>query len=68
MHPVAGMLSTAPSQLSSIPLHTSAVGPAGTALQVVPVPLHTTVPVRWQAPTPFVQLAPVGRQVPEQSL
>jgi hypothetical protein len=65
-HALAAMLSTVPSQLSSIPLHTSAVGEPALAEHTVLVPLHTTVPNRWHAPTPTAHPEPVGRQMPPQ--
>ena len=68
VHAVAATLSTTPSQLSSIPLHTSATGAPAVALHVVLIPLQITAPVRAQAPTPTVQLEPVGRHVPPQLL
>jgi len=62
---VGVMLSTTPSQLSSMPLHTSATGEPAVTEQVVVAPVpQTTVPVRAQAPTPTVHEVPVGAQVP----
>ncbi len=63
---VAGMLSTIPSQLSSIPLHTSAVGTPAVTEQVVLVPLQIRVPERAHAPTPTVHAVPVTLHVPAQ--
>ena len=52
-------LSTVPSQLLSMPSHTSAVGIPAVTLQTVTLgPPQTLVPEAWQAPTPTVQAAP----------
>jgi hypothetical protein len=66
LHTVAAMSSTTPLQLSSMPLHVSTPGAPAVAEHVVPVPLHTTTPLRAQAPTPTEQNVPVGRQTPLQ--
>jgi hypothetical protein len=62
------MSSTTPLQLSSMPLHVSTPGAPAVTEHVVPIPLHTTTPVRAQAPTPTVHEVPVGRHTPPQLL
>ncbi len=66
VHAVAGTLSTAPSQLSSIPLHVSVDGVPANTEQVVPIPAQISVPDRRHAPTPTEHAVPVTRQIPPQ--
>src|SRR4029077_19853484 len=58
------LLSTVPSQLSSMPLQTSAVGVPG--VQVWGTPATQLLTVRWQAPTPHVVVPRLLSTVPSQ--
>jgi hypothetical protein len=59
------MSSITPLQLSSTPLHVSACGGAGVALQTALVPLHVHAPVTAHPPTPTVHVPEILQTPPQ---